>query len=83
MCVIATNIECIRNGLQIHYHIRERMFSIANKILDQEISTNRRGVIISEGTLIKVKGDTIIEVLSSILKKENGSEVDEKQEIII
>lgn len=50
MCVVGTNIECIRNGLQIHHHIRERVFTIAKKILDQELSTIRRGVIVSEAT---------------------------------
>ncbi len=34
MCVIGSNIECIRNGLQIHQHIRERVFGIAKKIID-------------------------------------------------
>ena len=83
MCVIGTNIECIRNGLQIHHHIRERIFTIVTKILDQELSTVRRGVIVSEGTQIKVKGDTILEVLVSMLQKDKSSQVDENGEIII
>jgi hypothetical protein len=83
MCVIGTNIECIRNGLQIHHHIRERIFTIATKILDQELSSIRRGVIVSEGTQIKVKGETIIEVLEIMLQKDKGGLIDENGEIII
>ena len=56
VCVVATNIEIVRNGLQIHHHVRERIFALMQHILERQVTQR---VVVSEATKIAVEGESV------------------------
>lgn len=69
MCIVSTNIECIRNGLQVHQHTRDQMFKILLDILQTHIlecylpDNESSKFIVSENTQITIGKESLVKYL--------------------
>jgi hypothetical protein len=73
MCVVATNIDCIRTSLMLHQHSRDQVFGILQNILKlflrSQVIENERFVV-SENTFLSVDKAFILVKLSILISEE-------------
>ena len=60
-CIVSTDIEIIRNGMQMNLNSREVMFKLFNEILRRGLKGH--SMVVSEGVAREVDKDEIREIL--------------------
>ncbi len=64
-CIVQTNIEVIRNVMQMHSHAREMMFEIVGEVARRGLKGGK--MIVSEGIELKFDLEELREILKNFL----------------